>query len=202
MHHVGKKEFYEDAKHKIDSLIQDGYIIYYENVNMPAGIDSLVKDTLYRKSRKITGVDLSTMKANQGYIDTVNGTFMGLKAGFITKYKLVNQGKGMLPLKDSLHVKNVDANFPQLIVACEKKFGPVELTSYDYDTKFGENYKSKKNEDLFNYFIVSFRNKLITDSILNSSQKKIAMIYGSLHFDGILENLTAADKNYKQVNSF
>ncbi len=33
MHHVGKQEFYNDVRQKIDSLQKNGYIIYYEGTN-------------------------------------------------------------------------------------------------------------------------------------------------------------------------
>ena len=55
-----------------------------------------------------------------------------------------------------------------------------------------------KNE-VKNYFLLTFRNELITDSILKDQNKKIAILYGAKHFDGILENLQKTDKNYKEV---
>lgn len=198
MHHIGKNNFYNDAKQKIDSLMSIGYIVYYENVRMIAK-DSLQKDTLYRKARKITSVDFVSAFNNKGYIDTINNTLLGKKTKYIAKYKLVNQPRTMFPISDTLRVKNVDANFAQLISACENKYGTVVLEKYDYETKFGEKYKSQKNKEMYEYFLAGFRNTIISNSIINDKNNKIVVVFGSKHFEGILENLIAADKNYKQV---
>lgn len=198
MHHIGKKIFYDDAKNKIDSLISQGYFVYFESVRMPV-TDSLQKDTIYRKARKITGVDFLSISANKGYIDTANNEIMGLKLSLIEKYHLVNQPKNIYPVNDSAKVKNVDASFPQLITACEQKFGPIVLDQYDFETKLGEKYKYKNNKELKKYFVEGFRNVLISNAILNDTHEKIIAVYGSRHFDGILEELITADKNYKQV---
>jgi hypothetical protein len=200
MHHIGKKEFYDDAKNKIDSLMSKGYQVYFENVSMRVVQDSLQKDTLYRKARKITGVDFATAFANKGYIDTINNTLLGKKTSLIKEYHLVNQPKKLFPINDTVRVKNVDANFVQLIAACENKYGPIILDKYDYETKFGEKYKIKRNKELFEYFAFRFRNTVISNSILHDSNDKIILVYGSKHFEGILEELAAADKNYKQVD--
>jgi hypothetical protein len=202
MHHIGTKTFYDDAKNKIDSLITKGYVVYYENVRTRSIRDSLQKDTLYRKARKISGVDFATAYVNKGYIDTTNNTLFGKKTNLISKYKLINQSKTMFPLDDTLRVKNVDADFDQLIKACENKYGTIVLDKYDYETKFGEKYKHKRNKELYEYFGTGFRNTLITDSILKDPNNKIILVYGSKHFEGILEDLIIADKNYKQVEKF
>ncbi|MEP7163219.1 MAG: hypothetical protein ABI741_00920 [Ferruginibacter sp.] len=198
MHHIGKKVFYDDAKKEIDSLITVGYMVYFEKVSIGVE-DSMQKDTLFRKVRKITGVDFPTTIANRGYIDTINNTLFGKKTQIISKYKLVNQPRNIIPISDTLRVRNVDASFSQLISACENKYGAIVLEQYDYEIKFGEKYKAKRNKEMLEYFLAGYRNILITDSILKDPNKKIILIYGSKHFSGILENLKMADKKFKQV---
>lgn len=200
MHHIGKKVFYNDVKNKIDSLKAEGFTIYYEAVHLGNLRDSLQKDTLYLKARKITGIDFATATMNKGYIDTSKNTLLGIKTKYIAKYHLINQPKDIILMSDSLHVKNVDGNFVDLMNASEKKFGPIELDQYDYKTKFGEKYKLKKNKELFKYFVEGYRNTLISTTILNDKNNKIILIYGSDHFKGILENLKQADPNFKQVD--
>ena len=82
---------------------------------------------------------------------------------------------------------------------CESKFGPIVLEKYDFETKFGEKYKFKRSKEINEYFLFVFRNHLIADSIMNDPENKIIIVYGGLHFKGILENLQAVDKHYKQV---
>lgn len=199
MHHIGKEIFYTDVKHKLDSLSEKDYVVYFEGVRLGPVKDTMQKDTIYRKSRKITGVDFFTALSNKGYIDTIKNTLLGKKTKYISKYKLINQPRSLIPTSDTLRFKPLDANFVQLIAACENKYGVIMLDKYDYETNFGEKYKFKKNRELYEYFLTGFRNILISDKILNDSNKKIILLYGTKHFDGILENLKVADKNYKEV---
>lgn len=195
MHHIGKKEFYDHVKHVTDSLIRDGYILYIESVTPGNLIDSLQKDTLYRKARKVTGVDLQSLKNNGGYLDTNKNTLNGMKI----KQKLVNQPKPIPANYDSIRSKVVDATLFQLIAACEEKFGPIVLEQSDFEMKPGEMQKIPIKNEKKQYFLLTFRNELITESILKDQNKKIALMYGAMHFDGILENLQKTDKNYKEV---
>lgn len=202
IHHIGKREYYEDVKNKIDSFIKEGFIVYFEAVKLGVFKDSLKKDTIYRKARKISGIDFISMKAHGGYIDTINKTLFGKKSKYVVKNNLINQPKYLIAFHDSINFRNIDANMIELVEACEKKFGVIELEKYDFETTFGEKYKAKRNKKLSSYFLEDYRNILISESILNDINKKIVLIYGGKHFDGILENLNAADKNYKQVDKF
>ena len=199
MHHIGKRSFYDDTKNKVDSFIKLGYKVYYEAVLLGSVKDSLQKDTIYRKARKITGVDFVTARANAGYIDTINNTLLGKKTKLISKYNLINQPKNLIPKSDTSKIRNVDATFVQLINECEKKYGPIILEKYDFETNFGEKYKFKRSKGINEYFLYIFRNHLIADSIMNDRENKIIIVFGGLHFKGILEDLQMADKNYKQV---
>ena len=204
MHHIGKKEFYNDVQKRIDSLLLQGYVVYYENVRPVKNIDSLYKDTLLRKARKITGIDFVNAKKSGGYIDTINNTIMGKKIRNLSEYHLVNQPRSLFDFSDSPRIRNIDANFVQLITACENKYGPINLKKYDYETNFGQKYNLKyKSHDkkLNEYFLTEFRNSIISNEILYDKHDKIILMYGAKHFDGILENLQTADKNFKEVKS-
>lgn len=198
MHHIGKKEFYENAKQVTDSLMKNGYILYLESVTPGKNIDSLQKDTLYRKATKLTGVDMFALKNNGGYLDTNKNTLNGYKL----KHKLVNQPKPIPGNYDSARSKIVDATLLQLIKACEDKFGPIILEKSDFEITKEKKKKIETKSEIKNYFLLTYRNELITDSILKDQNKKIAILYGAKHFDGLLENLQKADKNFKLVEKF
>ena len=85
MHHVGKQEFYDDVKHDLDSLLGEGYKLFFEGVGLDKSIDSLTKDTLFRKVRKITGMDMNALSKNNGYLDTVNNKLAGKKTSYLAK---------------------------------------------------------------------------------------------------------------------
>jgi len=96
----------------------------------------------------------------------------------------------------------VNATLLQLITACEEKFGPIVLEQSDFEMKPGEMQKIPFKNEKKQYFLLTFRNEFITESILKDQNKKIALMYGAKHFDGILENLQKVDKNYKKVETF
>ena len=199
MHHIGIKEFYDDAKINIDSFSKNGFTIFYEGVKFGLVKDSLQKDTVIKKMRKIVGLDLIALSKTNGYLDNENDKLLGYKINGLSKYNLVNQPKGIIDRFDTLKFKLIDATYVQLVSECEKKFGAIKLDEYDLKTKSGEKYKSKTNKEMKQYFLAEFRNKLITDSILNEKNNKIVILYGAKHFDGILENLKASDNNFKNV---
>lgn len=55
------------------------------------------------------------------------------------------------------------------------------------------------NVQLFD-IILRKRNEKIIDYIRNNPQKNIVVVYGALHFSGILEALKLHDKNWKIVS--
>lgn len=201
MHHVGKQAFYDDVKHDLDSLLGEGYKLFFEGVGLDKSIDSLTKDTLFRKVRKITGMDMNAISKNNGYLDTVNNKLAGKKTSLIKKNKLVNQPPRMYPKDDTIRTKRVDENYLSLVIAVEKKFGPIVLEPVDYNTKFGEKYKVPKNKTMRNYFIQEYRNEKIADAIIRDTASKIILLYGKKHLEGIFENLKKSDANYKMVDN-
>jgi len=204
MHHIGKKEFYQDVKRICDSLYSNDYSIFFEGLNKVSYTDSLRRDSVYKKIRQLTGIHLLAMKKNGGYIDTVNNTLMGKKIKFISKYDLINQPRALLPLRDSVRVRNIDASLETALMETERIYGPVILTPYDHNTLPGEEYKYKKKElktPRSQYYLLGYRNKLIADSVLKGPDK-IVLIYGAKHFEGIFENLKASDPKYQQVLNF
>lgn len=202
MHHIGKKEFYDDVEKKIDSLSKNGFIIFYEGVRLGQVKDSLQKDTLFKKIRKIVGLDLVALNKNQGYLDVENNRIMGREFKSLPKYQLVNQPKKFIIMSDTTRFKSRDGNYVQLVAACEQKFGPVILSEYDLLTKSGEKYKTEVNKDLKNYFVLEFRNKLLADAIIQESNNNIVILYGAKHFEGLLEVLKTLDKNFREVERF
>ncbi|MCB0517140.1 MAG: hypothetical protein R2798_01825 [Chitinophagales bacterium] len=57
LHHVGKPSFYADVKNKITAYKLQGYKVYYELITTDIPGDSLQKDIIRRKVRKIKGTN-------------------------------------------------------------------------------------------------------------------------------------------------
>jgi hypothetical protein len=194
MHHVGKPEFYDHVKRKIDSLHQLGYVVFYEQVIPSPQINKQSIDISYRKYRKIVG-SLHV----KGYLNEAEGTVLGRKMRVAKQ--LVNQPFGKAIGLDSTIDLRVDAYLQELIENYENKYDLVQLTDCDFKTAFTEKYKCEKikNKEALTYFTRVYRNQLIADKILASTYTKIVLLYGANHYEGILSNLKKADTTWQEL---
>ena len=191
MHHIGKQAFYDDVKSQIDSLHKTGYIVFFELITLPHYIDSFAQDTLLRKYRKI--VDSF---AGDGYINKENGSLLGRKFKFLKD--MVNQPRGRFIGIDPSLDRNVDAVLDDLINAYENKYTAVALEKYDFDTNLTDAYHGKKNKNkkALDYFLVDYRNKVISEEIMNAPESKIILVYGEGHYRGIFKYLHLQDPGW------
>jgi hypothetical protein len=202
MHHIGRKLFYKNVDNKVDSLMKNGYTLYFEAVTTDSNFSIIHIDSMYRKIRKVTNIDFVKAKLDGGYVDTINNTVIGHKSSLVSKYELVNQSFGDYYLKRSRKIKNIDTDFNTLINEYEKKYGEVILDKIDMETPFKNKYKSKNDKFKKDYFLLGYRNELIANTVIKDTATKIVLMYGAYHFDGILDNLKAYDKTYKEVDKF
>jgi pheromone shutdown protein TraB len=167
----------------VNEFASKGFVFYVEAIT-ELERSKFNLDTLYaKKFRKLTEIDLTIR-----YSMSENLLLQKLK----TKYKLIDQ-----PKYDSFGMKNfkrVDLNYTELVDGYENKFEKIILDSCDLRTDLGKRYNCQKSnlserKNFRNELIFKARNKLITDSVLNSDDKKIVIVYGKMHLDGIKELL-------------
>jgi hypothetical protein len=206
MHHLGRKEFYDDAIFKLDSLKRDGYFIFLEGVDLGSNSDSILLNNSLLKFRSILGVDLSAIKKNKGYIDTATGLSV-LPSKQLNKIikmeKFINQPSALKNISDTLIGKKVDGNVIDLIKDYENKYGTISLSEYDTKTPLGTSYDRKQGQKLSldkkNFLLIDARNKIIIDNIISRSNKKIAIVYGKAHYAGLLKLLKASNKGFNEI---
>jgi hypothetical protein len=206
MHHLGKHEFYDNAIEQLNTLKKEGYYVYYEGVIIDSTSDPLLIDTAYLKFRSLTGFDFSVMKKNKGYINTENSVSLlpDKKLNkIIQKEKFINQPADLVVPKESNSGKKVDANLIDLIEQYEKKYGTISLTQYDKNTPLGTTFDRTKKQSItqtqHNYLILDIRNIVLAVEILQSTHKKIAIVYGKAHYKGLLKLLKDADRGYNEI---
>lgn len=178
MHHIGRQEFYDDVKKKIDSLNNEGYVFFYE------GVITKPTDTLdYYKFRKI----LHFSVPKDGYINAVEE----LLAGVNFKYELVNQPRAEgFGLTDE-NSYNVDVDFVSIINNVEE-IKEIVLEDCDFQNHYTERYLctdkllSKKEQDKI---VIDDRDAHLVQEIKKSKYSKIAVIYGKAHLKGVRELL-------------
>jgi len=132
IHHVGRKEYYNDIAHKVDSLQKLNYIVYYEGVIDDKEKDSLIRKKSLLKLRKIMGF---FPQGQKGYLDTTTNVIAG-KIKYKGKYKLINQPNYKKLKVDSLTSIRSDVSLTDLITDFEKNYGQIKLDSCDYKTGF------------------------------------------------------------------
>ena len=182
MVHVNKPEFFEDVKTKLDSLRQDGFLVYYEGV---AVIDSTQYskenyEALTLKARKLFGFNFQS----KTYSDKENKSLP--KAIYNDKY--IAQNRDIIGIKDE--DVNVDMSVVEMIEVYEQKYGEIELEDCDYNTPLNSKFKCDRLPNYSDIMIMT-RNDTILSHLYKESHKKIALVYGKRHFDFMRGSLQA-----------
>lgn len=179
MHHLGKQEFYDDVKEKVTAYKNEGYTVYYELISTDVKLDSLNKDLLRRKVRKIKGF-------SGGFDDAVKGTFME---------KYVRQ-PAYTAMGTTSGDKRADVDYVQFINEWERLNGRIILDSVDLNTKFGDSYEkvSFYNRTQYNSIVIDYRNQYLVDMIKSSSEDKILVLYGEGHRKDFSKKLKGVNK--------
>ncbi len=87
-----------------------------------------------------------------------------------------------------------------LVNAYKSKYTAVALEKYDFDTNLTGDYHSKKNKNkkALDYFLVDYRNKIISEEIMNALENKIILVYGEGHHQGIFKCLRLKDPGWHE----
>lgn len=197
LHHIGRKEYYTNLTHKVDSLQKLGYVVFYESVS-GGTTDTIELQYLAKKFRKIQG----DFNASNGYLDTTNHTIYG-RIPYDETYDLINQPT---PLQLGLHsnfARNVDVSLKELVTAFEHTYGPVQLSACDSTTPLNADYnctplKPKLAKDFKKKYVLGLRNKKLASEIVNSKHQHIFVIYGAMHFKGLFQELKNGDSKWKK----
>lgn len=185
--HIGKKDYYDQMKIKIDSLKNDNYYFFLE------GVQNKSNDTIQLlKYRKIFG-NIYTNNSEE-IIDTINNKIYSI-VPYDKEWGLISQPRyGKFGL-DSLNSKIVDVDVAELVNLYEDKFQKIELDFCDYSTPLKDKYDCKRKIERKNWnefstdYIVAFRDEKVAFTTKESKKTKICIIYGQNHYEGIKSNL-------------
>ncbi|SFN89726.1 hypothetical protein SAMN05421741_11337 [Paenimyroides ummariense] len=177
MIHVNKPAFYEMTKRKIDSLRNDGFVVFYEGINSDV-TDSLQLDTLMRKFRHVTGFAL------MDYMDSENEAFKSLQNKKYVSQSDVDYGVNL----DTDH--HADLYLEQMIEMFEKRYGKIVLNNCDYKTSLGKKYKCTKIDENKEYYILNgIRDQHVLNKIEQSDAQKILVVFGRNHIKDIYSKI-------------
>jgi hypothetical protein len=187
MTHLAKPQFFSEVKEQIDSLRAEGYVFFKEGVTYHPNTSPKQKDTLQRKFRQLIGLTIGD------YTDPANKSL----PRFFSNGKYIMQTDSLIGLNEA--DQRVDLTYNEMIEAHENKYSEINLTNCDFDTGIYEKYKCKDGnayKDSF-YVVDILRTELLTEAILSSKEKKIAVVYGAGHFKWLYAALTDASYEYK-----
>ena len=187
MTHLSQQDFYTKSKKVIDSLSGSGYYIFGEgtedslNTQIGKSLKEVQKNIILKKFRKVSNLPIN--KSQLIYFGKM-----------IKKYELKVQPKDLYFFKDTTKAISVDNSLAEQIKEYEKIRGEIRLDSCDISTNIGDEYKCQqldKNEQTYfkKEIIINFRNNLVIDAVKKSNKKKILIIYGKAHFEGIKKGL-------------
>ncbi|MGA9211992.1 hypothetical protein [Kaistella sp.] len=185
MHHIGKEEFYNDVKKKIDSLRKENFVVFYEGFKVSKSSDKQDLKNNTMKFRKITNIPISL------YIDSTNHA-IGLD---MKKWKLVNQPEDKDLGIDSTKDINAELPFGVLINKFEERYGEIILDKCDFETPLlSKEYKCTSIKNGLQKF-QKLRNQELAQQIMESKNKKIAIVFGKDHYKDLRKILDSVSKN-------
>lgn len=205
MAHLEKARYFEEIKYHLGCLKEDGYVVFYEGLSMPAMDGGWSNDILLRKFRRVMGFFLT------GYKNSSNKSIpRSIRDNNYTEQTRENLG---LVTERDLHV---DMTLSQLIAAYEKERGEIVLTDYDMHTDLLDEYNpddehpggsggsSESNgsggHDM-QYMIRTLRDRHIVNEVLGSHYRRIVLLYGKLHIRSIARLLIGKGfRKYKMQN--
>lgn len=201
MRHLGKRNYYDYIQRKVDSLQQEGFIVFYESIAYQ--VDSAQQRDLYdRKFRKLVGHAVGSTKTYEKKSDTT-------KVLMAPIYK--NLGSRIIPQPEYSFFKvdyntAVVADIPKnvLLDEFEYTYGDIVLEPCDWNTPLNEPYGCKaikgKLKGIFDRdFIMKRREENLAALVADAGQKKILIMFGAAHYKGFRKHLQERDPNWKIV---
>ncbi len=190
MVHINHPEFYADVKYKLEKLRKQGYTVFFESIALKdsTAFTAQEMDTLTRKTRKILGIYMSDYK------DQKNKSLPRA----IRNNNYISQNRENLGMQPQDMI--VDIPMDELIDIYEAKYGNIQLTQCDWETDYLEKYKCETVPEVRADEIIMYtRNDTIEKRVYESELKKIALVYGSGHFNFIKGGFQ--QNGYKKIDS-
>lgn len=165
MIHVEKPKFFEEIRLYLDSLKNEGYVVFYEGIT--EGVHPPRLDTILRKFRRTTGYDIDYFYRK------------AFSSKTYTMQTLTNLG--LMTDSDI----NVDMTLDGMVTEYEKRYEEIVLTDYDWQTGLMEKYRWRKSgKQRYNewHMIHTLREEHIVETVKNSEHDKIVLLYGAGHW--------------------
>ena len=198
MVHIGYPEYYDSVSSILEDLESRNFIILYEFAQSNLK-DSVKKDLLKRKIRKISGMQPSRISNK---VDTANHLIFG-EIPYPEDVEIIEQPFYTELGVDTSKAIRADVPLETIVAAYESKYGEITLTNCDLKTQFKGDYEcdklNKKDRSRFHKeFIANYRDSVVISHINTIAANKIAVIYGAAHLKSFEQNLFEHDTDWKK----
>ncbi len=213
MSHIWSKNFYEKIKNNLINYKKQDFVYFFEwvkpgtkesmeNFNKAIWID-FNKD-LYKNFSKLYWV---TFQDNSIYFNLVNNLDFNVDVWIDWIMEEYTTSPQPSPLKEREN-NVIDINSEILDTLTKLNDRQLSVLRFVNKAILSALIKSDSaqklvtdnfwNKELFN-IILDWRNKVLSDEIINSKYNKIYITYWKLHFDWVLKLLQENDKNWKII---
>jgi len=214
MAHIASKSFYNSVENNIRAAKQDEYVLYFEWVTPWTKENSEAFDrALWIQLWPDTYKNLSTLywteaQDNEQFLNIINNKDYNIDISIDTIMEIFNEKNTSTENNWlSSEVYNVSEElFTRLSKLNERELSLVRFMNQAFLNLIMKNNGLRDgiienfwNTDIFSV-ILDDRNVHIVNEVINRQDKKIFIIYGLMHFEGVYELLKASDPNWEITN--
>ena len=174
MQHIAIAPFYDAAIEVVRAAKEDGYVHFYEFVDMYA-----LDETGQRKMRKLTQV--LPMPDRYAAVAAETGAQVGLEL-------VAQDHEALLGLVNDRDV-NADLAPQELLRRVEAALGPLELTQEDLETPLTDPISTAIPAERWTPVVLDGRNVHLAACVHAATDERIVITYGAAHEDGWLVEL-------------
>jgi len=218
MSHIASDSFYQQVARDIARLKRDDYVLYYEWVkpgaqenaaafNAALGIN--FEPELYENFSKLYGVSAQN---NDDFLGLVNNLDYNIDID-INEIMSIYREKTWRKQREASFLQSSEVqDVNSLVIDQLSQLNEKQLSALRYVNQSILNFMIKQenlrnfivenvaNQDLFSVILWA-RNEHIVSEIQSREDEKIVIIYGLMHFDGVLKLLQKQDPNWEIIST-
>lgn len=217
MSHVASESFYEEVVKKITSAKKWWYVLFYEWVRpwskenhdkFDAALGVSLTPETYDTMAKLYNISAQN---NNDFLWLINNKDYNVDISIdeiIEKYeKNFKQGNSSQQVDTLIWVHNIEDELNKRLEDISSRqlfllrYINASIMSFMIKHDFIRDalLSSMWKEDIFSV-ILNDRNKVLANELINTNEDKIIIIYGLMHFEGVLELLKENDSNWRIIH--
>ncbi|MDO5509062.1 MAG: hypothetical protein Q4F57_00060 [Weeksellaceae bacterium] len=189
--HLALPEQFENLEHRLDSLFQKNYFLYYEGTTIYA------TDTVARAKIQVISGAQHTSKNHKELLDELLNHRRSKTNRLIMQPSFEQLGA------TEENSANLDMPVTKMIAKYEERFGEIVLTDCELNQIKDSRIKCKKREKIplkqYDEIMVNERDRYIIEKMLEGDKNKVVMVYGKGHYPSMHRLLV--ENGYQIIDS-